>query len=154
MNNQVSTMLAAERSAVIEAVFEKVRRPCAPRYREEELHRLHGRVERLVDELIASIDGDADRFIDYIRKITYERVHEGYHLNEFQHALSVLEREAWELCATRIETRRDLLAGLGSITWIIGQAKDQLAQIYLTEKHHAEALLERLGANRRPTGTS
>jgi hypothetical protein len=145
-------MLSAERSAVIESVFEKVRRPCAPHYRDEQLHRLHTRTERFVDELIASLSGDPDRFIDYVRRVTHERVHEGYHLNEIQHALSVLEREAWELCATRIDARKDLLEGLGSITWTIGQAKDQLAQIYLAEKDHAEALLESLRGHAHPAG--
>jgi hypothetical protein len=62
------------------------------------------------------------------------------------------EREAWELCATRIDARKDLLEGLGSITWTIGQAKDQLAQIYLAEKDHAEALLESLRGHAHPAG--
>ena len=152
MTSQVATMLSAERSSVIESVFEKVRRPCAPHYRDEQMHRLHVRTERLVNELIASLSGDPDRFIDYVRNVTRERVHEGYHLNEIQHALSVLEQEAWQLCATRIDARKDLLEGLGSITWTIGQAKDQLAQIYLAEKQHAEALLESLRGHSHPAG--
>jgi hypothetical protein len=110
------------------------------------------RCSRLVDAFLTSLEGEAGAFVDYVRRITEERIAEGFYLPEIQMALSLLEARAWHIVVDRSSIGA-LVGHLSVVTGTIGAAKDELARVYLAHKQRAEADLARLQTSRLFAGT-
>jgi len=142
----LAELLASERPALVETVFAGVRHGNTGHYRACDVRVVRARIERLVDRAVSAISGDPREFAAYVRGITIERVREGYHLDEIQRVLSVLEAKGWEISAHRIPDRGELLRALSLLTETIGLAKDELARVYLEESLRATGDVARLEA--------
>ena len=135
---------ASDRQALTEVVCARVRSGSGPHYREVEPELLRTRCTQLVEAFADSAAGDASAFVAYIRRIAEERLGEGYHLEEIQAVLGILEEQLWQLCERRFAERASLLAALRRTSSIVGLAKDQLACVYLEHKRRADARVDQL----------
>lgn len=110
---------------------------------------LRGRVTRLVDAFLASIQEGPEGFVTYIEDITEARIDEGIVLHELQLALQVLEEKAWGYIVENIPLT-DQVSCLGQITLTIGTAKDHIAHVYL---HHLEVVEDAIALMRSDSAT-
>lgn len=116
----------------------------APHYRDLEAAQRHERCERLVGAFLeATVSGTPWAFAEHVRRITDERIAEGYHLSEIQLALSVLEARAWQL-AVEGSRPQELVRNLAFVTNLVGQAKDELARAYLAHKQRSDLAVSEL----------
>ncbi len=132
-------------------VFERLRASSADHYRNADESLLLARCRRLVENLIEALHDTPARFLEYIAGITSERIAEGYRLDEIQRALSILETEAWRICAHQPWDKEQTLRELGTVTEAVGAAKDRLARSYVERLEqsrqkvtHLEQKLEQL----------
>lgn len=135
-----------------DALFEGLHGTARSHYETIDAADLRRRCARLVDAFLASLEGEAGAFIDYVRRITEERIAEGFYLPEIQQALSFLETRAWHIVVGRSSIGA-LLGHLSLVTGTIGAAKDELARVYLAHQQRAEADLLRLQTSRLFAGT-
>ncbi len=104
-------------------------------------------VVRLVENLLASLQNTPGVFISYVESISDKHVDEGIKLHELQLALIALEEKAWQIVVAEIPVP-DQVRCLGTVSLIIGTAKDRVANNYL---HHLETLeVEATFLRRRP----
>jgi hypothetical protein len=134
------------------ALFEGLRASRRSHYGTIDAADLTRRCARLVDAFLASLEGGPAAFVDYVRRITEERIAEGFYLPEIQQALSLLEARAWQIVVERSSVGA-LVGHLSAVTGTIGAAKDELARLYLAHKQRAEADLARLQTSRLFAGT-
>jgi hypothetical protein len=143
MAMRLSELLEHEAAAVAEELAVELSRSEAPHYRRLEPGALRQRCRLLVEAFVASSDGDPAPFSVYMRELTAARISEGYELAEIQRALVLLEQRAWQL-AIEDANIGTLVRHLSVITSTIGQAKDEMARIFLARQKRAEAALGRL----------
>jgi hypothetical protein len=131
-------IIKEKRDELVQTIVRRLKASNAPHYRRADRELLQTRVERLVDSFVRSTRGDHVPFVAYVEKLTEERISEGYHLQEIQLVLSVLEELAWKMAVehTNVVT---LLPSLSMVTSTIGHAKDRLAQIYLARMERCES---------------
>jgi hypothetical protein len=127
---------------VTEELAVELARSEAPHYRKLDPAALRQRCRRLVEAFLASSGGDPAPFSAYMRELTDQRISEGYELVEIQRALVLLEQRAWQLAieGSNVST---LVRHLSIITSTIGQAKDELARVFLARQRRAEVALAR-----------
>jgi hypothetical protein len=130
-------------TALPELLMGDLRTALAPHYQQAERELLLRRCGALVDAFLEAARGDASALAVHVRNITEERIGEGYYLSEIQRALNALEARAWE-AAVNGSNVADLVTHLTLIRDAVGQAKDDLARIYLAHKERAEATVARL----------
>lgn len=111
---------------------------------------LRGRVTRLVDAFLTSLQEGPEGFVTYIEDITEARIDEGVALHELQMALQEMEEKAWG-CVVDFIPLADQVSCLSRITMTIGTAKDHIAHIYL---HHLEMVEEAMSLMRSDTGAA
>jgi hypothetical protein len=102
----------------------------APHYDALDAAALAGRCRRLADTFVSALQGDAPLFVEYVRRITRERMAEGFYLPEIQQALSLLEAGAWRIVVDRSNVA-SLVRNLVVVTGVVGAAKDELARVFL-----------------------
>ncbi len=130
-------LLGGSSQDLIGTLERRLRTAAAPHYRAAEPGLLHERVARLVGAFLESTCSGPEPFVAHVRRLTDERIGEGYYLEEVQLALSALEERAWQLLTEHAEPDR-LVGQLAFVTGLVGVAKDELARIYLRRKEHAE----------------
>lgn len=126
-----------------EQLMGDLRTALAPHYQQADRELLLRRCRALVDAFLEAAHGDAAALARHVRNITEERIGEGYYLSEIQRALNALEARAWE-AAVNGSNVADLVSHLTLIRDAVGQAKDNLARIYLAHKEQADATIARL----------
>ena len=128
MSEQLHTLLTDNRKELIKTLMRQLKNSHTPHYEIVGSQQLLKRCTQLVDAFMKAATGTPSLFIDYIKRITEERIREGYYLDEIQLALNILEAQSWELSIGN-SNMPDVLEHLSIITGVIGNAKDQLARI-------------------------
>jgi len=143
MDTDLYTFLKLEEQERVETLYNELKKSGARHYHASDQAVLMERCRRLAREFIESLRDSPARFAAYLREIASCRIAEGFRLPEIQMALSLFEQEVWKCCEKNLEDREDLLKGLRMASWIIGNAKDELARTYLEQKEKAEADAQR-----------
>jgi hypothetical protein len=143
MSANLAEFLKDDEGALAEGLAEDLKAANAPHYRGSDPALLRSRCAALVAAFVESGAGDPSPFVRHVRRVTEERISEGYYLPEIQHALSSLEARAWRSAIERSNIL-GLTRNLSIITITIGQAKDELARLYLAHKETAEKTVARL----------
>ncbi len=142
--DSLGAVFVAASSDLVSTLERRLDSAAAPHYRDSQPGQLHERCTRLVGALLAATaEGAPWAFAAHVRRITDERIEEGYLLGEIQLALSVLEARAWQL-AVEHSSADTLVRNLAFVTGLIGQAKDELARAYLAHKLRADARVAEL----------
>lgn len=131
-------LLAGHREELVTSTLQRVRASGAPHYAAQPEDEVRRRIEGLISTLLEATESASKRrhaFVDHMRRIAEQRIHEGFSVAEVQLGLSCLQEEAWKLCAERISNPHDLARSLTSITSIVSQAKDELGLLFLERKH-------------------
>lgn len=138
MTSDLGTLVAAEAGAIADHVRHGLQSEQAPHYHGlcDSLLRL--RCRRLVEAFVEATSGDPEPFVAYVRGIAAERIAEGIGLDEIQRALTLLEGRAWTAVIERASIGH-LVEDLGVVTSTIGRAKDELAQVYVSDERAAAA---------------
>jgi hypothetical protein len=153
MTARMSVLTTKDASGLTEALFTGLRNAAtAPHYEAIDAAALAKRCRLLVDVFVTALEGNGALFVDYVHRITEERIGEGFYLPEIQHALSLLESGAWQIVVERSNVA-SLVRNLGIVTGVVGAAKDELARVYLAHKQRAEADAARLQTARLFAGT-
>lgn len=152
MAPQKAALSREDASELTDALFEGLRGAARSHYESLEAADLARRCWRLVEAFIAAMGAGPAVFVEYVRRITEERIAEGFHLAEIQQALSLLEARAWRIVVDRSSVAL-VVPHLSVVTGTVGAAKDELARLYLAHKQRAEADLARLQASRLFEGT-
>lgn len=143
-------LVAAHEEEIVEGTYRRVLASGAPHYAEREGPEGRRRIGNLVAALRRAARESRGALVEHMRHIMEERLDEGFRLGEIQTALGCLEDELWQLCESRLLDRSDLVASLSMAAGLVGEAKDELARLYLERKQPAadasEALRERLQA--------
>ncbi len=137
MSDKLHKLLFVSSHEIVQSILEQLQGSLTPHYEQMDLDQLTGRVVLLVGTFMESIKKDAIPFVTYIQQIAEERISEGIFLKEVQLALTILEEQVWQL-VTAQAPRDDQVAHLRRVSYTIGAAKDQLAQIYLRRTEQAE----------------
>jgi hypothetical protein len=144
MATRLSEALRDEAGPIVDELFRALRSSAhTPHYRGAGEDLLRRRCEALMAAFVATCEGDPDAFGEHVRRITEERIAEGYYLQEMQRALSVLEAAAWHVVVDRSNVL-NLVHHLSVITSVIGRAKDELASAFLADATRNREMLRRL----------
>lgn len=130
-------LLATDREALVARTLRRVLASGAPHYAAQPEEEVRRRIAQLVATLLEATESPSKRrhaFVDHMRRIAEQRIHEGFSVAEVQLGLSCLQEEAWVLCTERIGKPLDLAHCLTSVTSIVSQAKDELALLFLERK--------------------
>lgn len=145
MSSNFIDVLLENRTALSESVTARLSTSGAVHYRTLDGDVLQGRVDKLIDTFLKSVQKKPAIFLSYIKEVTEERISEGFFLHEIQTALQILEEKSWKLVIEHLPLEEQVRC-LSQITGTIGTAKDHLAHIYLEHLEKAEmttALLQR-----------
>jgi hypothetical protein len=136
--SRFASLIKDRRDDLVTTIVRRLKSSSAPHYRKIDQQLLRGRSERLVDSFLRAMRGEYAPFVDYVEKLTAERIDEGYHLQEIQLALSILEERSWQVAVEHCDVAT-LVPTLALVTTTIGTAKDRLAQLYLAHKERCES---------------
>ena len=137
-------LLKEHREALAASTLRRVVASGAPHYARVQAGEVQSRIRGLAAALVESVRPSRHALVDHVRRITEDRVEEGFGLGEIQMALGCLEEEVWRLCIAQVPDRLDLVRCLGIATGIVGQAKDELARVYLERKVQGDAAVRDL----------
>jgi hypothetical protein len=137
MNAAFHDALQLHRSALQQVLVTRLRESDAPHYQRVDPELLRARVSRFIDAFIGAAYGDHRPFLDFLERLVEERIGEGYHLTEIQTLMNVLAEEAWAIAVDHSNVR-DLVGNLSLVSTLVRDAKDRLAQIYLSHKLQAD----------------
>ena len=140
MPTPLAQALSDEAAIIADELFTGLHTAQTPHYQGAAEGLLRRRCRALVEAFVDSCDGEPEAFLAHVRKVTRERIAEGYYLVEIQRALSALEAAAWRVVVNRSNIN-GLVKHLGIVTSVIGSAKDELARAYLDD---AASVRERL----------
>lgn len=148
MSNALYTVISENRASLEDEVFLRLNASSVLNKQDQDEERLRGRVGRLVDNFLASLENTSEVFVAYVESITAEHIEEGLLLHELQLALIVLEEKVWQFVVEAIPLK-DQVRSLGLVNLIIGTAKDRVAHIFL---HHLEMVESEVTFLRRRSG--
>jgi hypothetical protein len=98
------------------------------RFQKIDSETLSERCAMLVEALISSTWQGSDQLAQRVTTIARQRFEEGFVLEELQHALRILEVDAWRIIAH--ESAKDaVVTNLGTLNIAMGYARDELARI-------------------------
>ena len=143
MPTPLSDALREEAAPIAAELFRALHSAQTPHYRGVGEARLRQRCYHLVIAFVESCDGEPDVFSEHVRRVTQEGIAEGYHLQEMQRALSVLEAAVWHVTIDRSNIL-NLVPHLTVVTTVIGRAKDEIAVVFLDDATRAREKLRRL----------
>jgi len=143
MATRLSEALREEAVPIADELFGALHSAQTPHYRGAGEELLRRRCHDLVIAFVESCDGEPAVFSEHVRRVTQERIAEGYYLQEMQRALSVLEAAAWHVTIDRSNIA-DLVHHLTVVTSVIGRAKDELAVAFLDDATRTREKLRRL----------
>jgi hypothetical protein len=124
--------LREEAARIADELFRALHSAQTPHYRGAGEGLLRRRCHALVMAFVESCDDEPGSFSAHVRRVTQERIAEGYYLQEMQRALSVLEAAAWHVTVDRSNIL-NLVRHLSVVTSVIGRAKDELAVAFLDD---------------------
>lgn len=110
----------------------------APTYGELDPNRLHARVLRLIDLLVASLQGESAIFSQNVERLVRTWFVAGPWMEDVLRALSVLQLEVWSLVVARQSSSQEQRWVVSDLTSCIGAARDQLARVYLASDEPPE----------------
>lgn len=123
--------LLRHRGVVVDAALEALGRRRVPHYASAGEDAERRRLERLYDGLVdAAETHDVGKLLVYVRRLADERYRTGYDLGEIQTAFNVLEEAIWSVVLTDLTPTRYAEA-LGTVSTLVGMAKDALARRYV-----------------------
>ena len=143
MTHELAKLIHAEAGAIADELASELRRANAPHYRRLAEGMLRRRCQELVQAFLESCVGRPGAFEAHVRRITEQRMGEGFSLDEMQQALTILEQRAWQV-AVEGSNVAQLVRHLSVVTGTIGRAKDELARMFYSGKQRADAALARL----------
>src|SRR6185436_13846920 len=143
MTHELAVLIQAEAGAIADELASELRRSNAPHYLRLDERLLRHRCQQLVQAFLESCTGRPAAFEAHVRRITEQRMSEGFYLDEMQQALTILERRAWQV-AVEGSNVAQLVRHLSIVTGTIGRAKDELARTFFSGKQRADAALARL----------
>ena len=108
-------------------------------YRELDRSILSVRCRSLVEALVRSAWEGSEQLGEYVSTVADGRLEEGFELEELQHALRILEVNAWRIVADEC-TPDSLTANLTALNVVMGFARDELARV--SEAHAYAATLQ------------
>lgn len=132
--------LANEQDRIAKDLYIRIAHSSAPHYQASEPGLLKLRCHDAVAAFRSALENDVSAFTRFIRFIAVERMGAGYQLREIQLVLNTLEELMWTLCITQVEDKNELVRALSLISGIAGQAKDELARVYLEQTRALAAL--------------
>lgn len=138
MSRRLHDHVADDAGRLADELAEALRHAAAPHYEAADEATLRQRTRQLVDAFVAALDEGPPSFVDYVRRMTEERIGEGYYLPEVQSALSLLEERVWRMVVAEAPIG-ELVSQLGCVTMIVGRAKDEIALVYLERLSVCEA---------------
>jgi hypothetical protein len=145
INRILVQTIREHRDEMIAKVCNRLQKLAASHYEVIDFDRLAEREETALNALVKSIETeDILPLTRYIEETGAIRSSEGYHLSEVQHALRIFEEELWHMLIKHHPAEKPLIEMLALCNWIIGQAKDHLAQIYLKISLDKQAQLDAL----------
>ena len=130
MARKLHDYVADQAADLADELAEALKHTAAPHYEAVDDKTLHDHTRRLVDAFVAALEHGPHSFVEYVRHMTEERISEGYYLAEIQTALSLLEGRVWRMVVAEAPVS-ELVSELGCVTMVVGQAKDELARVYL-----------------------
>jgi len=125
--------LVDEQDRIASDLFIRLAHSGAPSYQASEPGLLKLRCQDAVGAFRQALENDVSAFTRFIRFIAIERMGAGYKLREIQLVLSTLEELMWNLCIKHIQDKDELVRALSVVSGIAGQAKDELARVYLEQ---------------------
>ena len=149
-------ILSPKRAKLSDTITKELRSGDLPHYGEIEISRLKARVDRFVDAFVESTTGEPLAFVRFIERLAEERIAEGYYLEEIQRVLNLLWQHSWKAVVDHAPAE-SRLEELEVISRTVGDAKDELARIYLartlevnTRAQELEQRLKQLMGDRVP----
>lgn len=133
-------VLDREHESIAGALFLRIVHANAPHYQKADTGLLRLRCRDVVTAFRQSVDGDASTFSKYIRGVAVERMGSGYELREIQLVLNTLEQMLWKLCIETFVEKDQLVRALSVVSGIAGEAKDELARVYLEQTRMLAAM--------------
>jgi hypothetical protein len=124
--------LREEAARIADELLRALHSAQTPHYRGAGEDLLRRRCHALVLAFVESCDDEPGSFSEHVRRVTQERIAEGYYLQEMQRALCVLEAAAWHVTVDRSNVL-NLVRHLSVVTSVIGRAKDELAVAFLDD---------------------
>jgi hypothetical protein len=137
MPNPLHDIVQLHEATLVDTLTQRLAAANAPHYSDLDPAILRLRCSRLVESFRTALRGDPQPFVDFVRQIVLDRISEGFWLREVQLALTLLEERAWKLAVDESPIAA-LVPNLGTITRTIGQAKDELARLYLAHAERAD----------------
>jgi hypothetical protein len=137
MSRKLREYVAAESSSIGDDLATALKSLAVPHYAVADEKLLRTRTRKLVDAFVSALETGPRPFVEYVQQMTEERIAEGYYLVEIQTALSLLEERVWRIVVAEAPIA-ELVSHLGAVTTIVGNAKDELARVYLTHKERAD----------------
>lgn len=133
VEQQLTETILTHKDALIRDVCTRLEKLSMSHYEVIPFERHLEREEALLAALLAGLQQPQyDAFIGFIDRIAGQRSSEGYALDEVQRALNIFEQELWSILSRTQEVDGRLVAMLALCNRLFGQAKDRLAQIYLS----------------------
>ena len=130
-------LVAMHEGALVERTLRRVLASGAPHYRDRAGEDARARIQGLASAILRATRGNRTALLKHVRRILEQRLDEGFRLNEIQMALGCFEEEIWRLCEAEVRDREDLIACLGTASGLVGEAKDELARLYLENRPSA-----------------
>jgi hypothetical protein len=143
MSSALAELIQAEAGAIADELASELRRSNAPHYHRLGEGVLRRRCQELVQAFLESCVGRPGAFEAHVRRITEQRMSEGFYLDEMQQALTIVEQRAWQV-AVQGSNVAQLVRHLSIVTGTIGRAKDELARAFCAGKQRAEGAIARL----------
>jgi hypothetical protein len=98
------------------------------RYQQIDTELLSERCAKLVEALVSSAWQGSDQLAQRVTSIARQRFMEGILLEDLQHALRILEVDAWRVIAHE-SSPDSKVTNLGTLSIAMGYARDELARI-------------------------
>jgi len=139
MNSQLCSLLNEEKGVLVSEVANRLKNSSADHYRHTELSRLLSNCNKLIQAFGVALKEEQEGFTESVRKISQDRIKEGFDLEEMQFALNTIEEMVWRQCIEKVDDEEEKLEDLHLIASLIGSAKDILARQYLEVSQEAAA---------------
>jgi hypothetical protein len=145
INRILVQTIREHRDEMIANICNRLQKLAGSHYEVIDFDRLQEREETALSALVKSIETkDLLPLTRYIEETGTIRSSEGYPLSEVQNALRIFEEELWQMLIKYQPAEKPLIDMLALCNWIVGQAKDHLAQIYLKISLDKQAQLDAL----------
>ena len=130
MNTQLYSLLNDEQDGLVSDAVNRFKTSSAEHYSRADFNGLRSKCSSLIQSLNMAVKEEHKDFPEYVRKISKDRIREGYDLDEMQFALNTIEELVWRLCLEKVADEKEKLEDLCLLTRLIESAKDGVARQY------------------------